>query len=225
MLGSILNLFGKSPFTPLEAHMGKVSECVHLLKDLFNSIEAQDYQNVELIANKIAEMEHEADLTKNEIRNHLPKSLFLPIDRAQLLEILNTQDHIADVAEDIAVLATCKQIQLLPAFCNEFKEFLDKNISAFDSILLISKEMHELLESSFGGVEAAKVNSMVEEVSFKEHEVDVIQRKLLKKLFQLENEMPYTTFYIWQKICLAIASISNLSEVLALRIRVTLELK
>ena len=53
----------------------------------------------------------------------------------------------------------------------------------------------------------------------------VIQRQLLKKLFQAENEMTYTTFHLWQKICEAVAAISNLSENLALRIRLTLELK
>ena len=225
MLGSIFNLFGRSPFTPLRAHMEKVSGCVHLLDDLFKALEKNDYDALEVISNKIGEFEHEADLTKNDIRNHLPKGLFLPIDRSQLLEILSTQEKIADKAKDIAVLATLKRIELLPTFIVEFKEFLQKNISTFDAVLRITKEMDELLESSFGGIEAEKVCSLVEEVSFKEHEVDIIQRKLLKKLFEADNEMSYTTFYVWQKICIAIASISNLSETLAYRIRVTLELK
>lgn len=225
MLGTLLNLFGRSPFAPLQSHMEKVSVCVHALKELFDAVERKDYAAVEVIAEKIADYEHKADLTRNDILNHLPKSLFLPIDRTHLVEILNTQDQIADKAEDIAVLATLKPIELQPYFKEEFKEFLLKNISAFDSALLIIKEMHELLESSFGGMEAEKVRSMVEEVSFKEHEIDVLQRHLLKKLFQSENYMSYTTFHIWQKICEATAAISNLSETLAFRIRLTLELK
>ena len=84
--------------------------------------------------------------------------------------------------------------------------------------------MHELLESSFGGLEAEKVCAMVEEVSFKEHEVDV-QQKTAEKTFQVENEMTYTTFHLWQKICEALAAISNLSENLAFRVRMTLEIK
>lgn len=225
MLGTILNLFGRSPFAPLQSHMEKVSSCVHLLADLFIALEQRDYATVEKIATHIAELEHQADITKNDIRNHLPKSLYLPIDRAQLLEILSVQDKIADKAEDVAVLVTIKPIELLPSFCTEFKDFLHKNIRTFDGALLIIKEMHELLESSFGGIEAQKVRSMVEDVSYKEHEVDMIQRQLLKKLFTSETEMSYTTFYLWQKICGATADISNLSETLANRIRMTLELK
>lgn len=225
MLGTILNLFGRSPFAPLQSHMEKVSGCVHLLNDLFHDIEARDYQAMEEVAAQISELEHQADLTKNDIRNHLPKSLFLPIDRSHLLEILSIQDRIADKAEDIAVLVSLKQVELLPSFRIEFNEFLKKNIVAFESARMIIKEMHELLESSFGGTEAEKVRSMVENVAYEEHEVDLIQRQLLKKLFQAENEMTYTTFHLWQKICEALASISNLSENLAYRVRMTLELK
>lgn len=225
MLGTILNLFGRSPFAPLQKHMEKVSACVHLLKDLFDAMEKKDYDSLNAIACQIADLEHQADLTKNDIRNHLPKSLYLPIDRSQLLEILSTQDKIADMAEDVAVLTTLKQLELLPSFRNEFRDFLNKNISTFDSALLIINEMHELLESSFGGNEAEKVKSLVDEVSFKEHEVDMIQIELLRKIFSSEKEMSYTTFHLWQKICEATADISNLSEKLADRVRMTLELK
>ena len=225
MLGTILNLFGRSPFAPLQSHMEKVSSCVHLLTDLFEALDMRDYVLVETIAKEIANIEHQADLTKNDIRNHLPKSLVLPIDRANLLEILSKQDKIADRAEDIAVLVTIKPLELLPTFRNEFKECLKKNIETFDGARRIIKEMHELLESSFGGLEAEKVRSMVEEVSFKEHEVDMIQQKLLKKIFNAEHEMTYTTFFLWQKIFEAMAGISNLSETLAFRVRMALELK
>ena len=225
MLGTILNLFGRSPFAPLEKHMEKVSACVHLLKDLFDAMEKKDYTNLSIIANQIADLEHQADLTKNDIRNHLPKSLYLPIDRSQLLEILATQDKIADMAEDVAVLCTLKQLELLPSFKSEFREFLNKNISTFESASLIINEMHELLESSFGGIEAEKVRSLVDEVAFKEHEVDLLQIELLRKIFSCEDQMSYTTFHLWQKICEATADISNLSEKLADRVRMTLELK
>lgn len=225
MLGTILNLFGRSPFAPLQSHMDKVASCVHLIRKLFEAIERLDYDEANAIAEQISDLEHQADLMKNGVRTHLPKSLFLPIDRAHLLEILSLQDRIADKAQDIAVLVTVKPVALLSGFKEEFKEFLDKNISAFDAAFLIIKEMNELLESSFGGIEAEKVRAMIEEVCFKEHEVDVIQRKLLKKLFAAESEMSYTTFYVWQKTFESVANISNLSENLALRVRMTLELK
>lgn len=225
MLSTILNLFGRSPFAPLQSHMEKVSLCVHMLVDLFDELDKKDYAALEQTSMKISEYEHQADLTKNDIRNHLPKSLFLPLDRGHLLEILKIQDQIADSAENVAVLVTLKPIEISAIFKKEFDEFLQKNIDAFNEAQLIIKEMHELLESSFGGIEAEKVRAMVEAVAFKEHEADLVQRTLLKKIFSLEDKMSYSTFHLWQKIFEEIASISNLSENLANRIRMTLELK
>lgn len=225
MLSPILNLFGRSPFAPLQSHMEKVSQCVLLLPDLFDALDKQQYEQMEEIAERISELEHQADLTKNDIRNHLPRSLFLPVDRTHLLDILTLQDRIADAAEDVAVLTTLKHLTILPEFQAEFYEFLKKNISAFQRAQLIIQEIHELLEFSFGGMEAQKVRTMVDDVAYQEHEADLIQRKLLKKLFQSEGSMTYSSFDLWQKIFHALSSLSNLSENLAYRVRMTLELK
>ncbi len=222
---TILNLFGRSPFVPLQSHMESVAKCVHCLPDLFEALEHDDQVELEKISEKISNIEHEADFIKNDIRNHLPKGLFLPINRESLLNILSIQDSIADKVEDIAVLISLKSLELLPIFKQEFKLFLQKNIETFDEANLIVKELYQLIESSFGGMEAAKVRSMVDEVAYLEHEVDMIQRQLLKNLFGAENQLNYMTFYQWQRLFESIASISNLSENLAYRIRMTLELK
>jgi predicted phosphate transport protein (TIGR00153 family) len=222
---TILNLFGRSPFAPLESHMEKVSECVMMLKALFEALDKEDYSTVEQISKKICELEHQADLVKNDIRNHLPKSLFLPIDRGNLLEILSIQDSIADRAEDVAVLATLKKVKMPKEIKEIFNRFLDKNFEAFLVARKIIREMHELLESSFGGIEAEKVRSLVDEAAFKEHEADLIQHDLLKTLFNIENELSYSSFFYWQRIFESLGSVANLSEKLGYRVRMTLELK
>ena len=222
---TILKLFGRSPFAPLQSHMEKVSECVEKTKELFAAVELKDYVQLERLAKEISELEHAADLTKNDIRNHLPKSLYLAIDREALLEILAIQDNIADKVEDVAVLLTLKKLEMPSFLKDEFHQFLMKNIECFNDARKIIKELYDLLESSFGGLEAEKVRQMIDDVAFKEHEADIIQRKLLQKVFQNENEMSYGTFHLWQKIFEATAAISNLSEKLAYRIRMNLDLK
>lgn len=222
---TILNLFGRSPFAPLQSHMERVSQCVYKTIPFFEALESKDYGRVEQIMSEISELEHKADLLKNDIRNHLPKSLYLAIDRSNLLEILSIQDSIADKVEDVAVLATLRKLEMSDLFANEFHAFLAKNIEAFNGAQNIIKELHDLLESSFGGIEAEKVRSMVEDVAFKEHEADLLQRKLLKKVFENDLGMGFPSFYLWQKIFESLASISNLSENLGNRIRMNLDLK
>lgn len=224
-MNTLLNLFGKSPFAPLQSHMENVKECVHLLPAIFEAAFSKDFKKVEEISQKISHAEYEADKTKNNIRNQLTKSIFLPIDRGQLLEILTTQDTIADRAEDIGVMLTYKEISLPEHLKEDFNLLLNKNIGVFDEAHLMIRELDELLETSFSGLEAEKVGKMGEKVAEHEHEVDKIQRRVIKALYREEENMSFGTFLLWQKILTAISSLSNESEKLAHLIRRSLEFK
>lgn len=222
---TILGLFGRSPFAPLQSHMDFVSKCVYLLPKLIEALKKKDEDLLLKISEQISQFEHEADLVKNDIRTHLPKSLFLPVARENVLEILTIQDRIADRAEDAAVLVTLKSIELLPDFEKELDEFLQKNIETFEEAKAIVHELHELVESSFGGIEAARVKTMIDAVAYREHETDLLQRALLKKIFHTEKQFDCASFYQWLRLIEHIAAISNLSENLAYRVEMMLENK
>ncbi len=221
----ILNLFNRSPFAPLQGHMEKVADSVLLLEALFRALKEKDFLALNPLAKQISEFEHGADLMKSEIRNNLPSSLFLTIDRSTFLEILQLQDSIADKAEDIALLVNVTRIEFLPSFQELFFKFLDKNIQCFLEARKIIQELHELLESSFGGLEAEKVKEMCDTVAFLEHEADVIQRDLVRGLFESERQLSFGIFGLWQKIFEATGSISNQAEKLADSVRMTLDVK
>jgi len=221
---TIAKLFGKSPFAPLQNHMSKVASCVVLLDDLFKNLKEKNYEKVKEIGKNISKKEHEADLTKNDIRNHLPKSLFLPIDRYHLLEILSLQDSFADKAEDIAVIVTLKELKHFEEL-EGFEEFYKKNIASFMLAYDVIKEFDTLLESSFGGIEAKKVKDMIDQLAYKEHELDILGYNLLKKLYSLTNKFSYSTFHLWNTILKEVGEISNFAEKLGNRIRMILEIK
>jgi len=222
---TIAKLFGRSPFTPLQNHMKKVSLCVKELPALFVAISEKNMKKIEVIAKKISKLEHEADLTKNDIRNHLPKSLFLPIKRIDILDILSIQDSFADKAEDIAVLSTFKILENYEDLKKDFEIFYKENIESFVMVKNVIKEFDSLLEASFGGIEAEKVKEMIDLLALKEHKIDRLQYHLMKNLYRLEKNMVYTTFNLWQTIIKETGSLSNLSETLGNRIRMILELK
>ena len=79
---------------------------------------------------QISEYEHSADITKNEIRNNLPRGLFLAINRTDLLEILSLQDSIADKAEDLGIIMTLKELEPIKELNKDLKKFLHKNTKA-----------------------------------------------------------------------------------------------
>lgn len=222
---TLLKLFGKSPFAPLQIHMEKVALCVAKLEDIFQALLAEDRHKVEALAAEISENEHEADQTKSYIRNHLTKGLFFLMDRSDLLTILSLQDSIADKAEDIGLLLTMKPLKLPAHLQEDFLAFLQKNLLTFRESFQIMQELDELLETSFGGNEAEKVRQMTEKVAKLEHEADLLKTALLKRLFTEGDGLPHTVFHLWLKIFEAVGDLSDLAEKLADRIRMLLEVK
>lgn len=222
---TLARLFGRSPFKPLQAHMEKVIDCVHQIPSLFKALEKKNYEKVASISRTISKLEHEADLTKNDIRNNLPTTLFLPIARSSLLDILSLQDSIADRAEDIGILLTLKELELASTLAPLFEEFVQMNLEACEEVHKIILEMGLLLESSFGGQEAQKVQEMVEKVAYKEHEVDVLQRKLLKEFFAVSEGFSASSVFLWMKVIQEVGALSDESEKLANRVRMILEVK
>lgn len=222
---TIARLFGKSPFAPLQTHMARVASCIGKLPSLFTAIVSGDTQAAERIAEEISKLEHEADLTKNDIRNHLPKSLFLPVDRSALFEILSLQDALADQAESIAHLAALRSLKS-PLFLEpHFPLLCQKSLEAFWIARDVIKELDELLESSFGGIEAEKVKGMIEQIAFLEYETAVQHRGLLKKLYQMTDATDYPLFHLAVQLIEQISSLARLSEKLGNKVRMLLELK
>ena len=80
----LMQLFGQSPFKPLQAHICVVIDCANEVPGIFEAALDHDLPKVELIRGRINTLESEADDIKNELRAHLPKSLFLPVDRAAI---------------------------------------------------------------------------------------------------------------------------------------------
>lgn len=222
---TIAKLFGKSPFAPLQTHMEKVSKCVEKLPQILEAASKGDEKTVQELSQTISRLEHEADLTKNDIRNHLPKSLFLPIDRSDLLDILSLQDDLADKAEDIGILLTFRKLDHFEKMGEDFLRFCNKNIEVCTLARKVIKELDELLESSFGGVEAEKVKNMIEQVAFQEHEIDRLQYQLVKKLYSYGDSLSHVSFHLWTTIIKEVGSLSNLAEKLGDRVRMILEVK
>ena len=222
---TIANLFGKSPFAPLQTHMDKVTACVDELPALFQALLGQNTKQIEKIGNRISSLAHDADLTKNDVRNHLPRSLFLPVDRGALLEILSLQNAIADKVQDIAQHAAMRKLPHLKEMQEDFSSFCSKNLETFWLAHKAIKELEELLESSFGGIEAQKVKGMVEEVAFSGYEMAQIQNRLFTRLYREGDELSYAVFHLTITIIEEIGCLACFSEKLGDRVRMLLELK
>ena len=220
---SIINVFGRSPFVPLQMHMEKVVACVEQIPKIFDLYRQGDSKEVGSLAEHISKLEHDADQIKHDIRNSLPRGLFMPVDRSKLLEILSLQDGIANRAEDVAVLLTFKQAKSFDDFDAAFDIFMGKCLETFNLARNIIELLDELLETGFGGLEAQKVHELIDKVSLKEHEADVSQRELLRLLLDYEDSISYGDFFLWTRVIQQVSGIADRSDKLAATIRNTLE--
>ena len=221
---SIAKVFGRSPFIPMQMHMDKVTECVDCIPVVFEHYRNHDMEAVKELSSKISQLEHEADLIKHDIRNNLPRGLFMPVDRSNLIRILSIQDSIANRAEDISILLTFKQAGVFEGFQQSFDNFLRTSLETFKLTRNIINELDELVETGFGGVEAQGVREMVDNVALKEHETDVSQQELLRSLLANEESITYGDFFMWTRIIRQVANIADRSENLAVEIRTTLDI-
>ncbi len=90
---SIAGLFGRSPIKPLQQHYDTVHDCARTLADFFAAVTDNDWDKARAARKRIAELENQADELKKEFRLNLPKSLFLPMPRTDLLDLISVQDR------------------------------------------------------------------------------------------------------------------------------------
>ena len=96
---TILGVFAKSPIKPLEKHIQIVVKCSKQLIPFFEACTVQDWSEAAKIRRKLSKLEQDADALKRQLRLELPGGLFMPVDRADLLELLTQQDKIANKAK------------------------------------------------------------------------------------------------------------------------------
>ncbi|MEE8387543.1 MAG: TIGR00153 family protein [Acidiferrobacterales bacterium] len=218
----LTNLFGRSPIKPLQEHMAKVQACVEQLKPLFEAVIANDQDAVANVRQKIAQMEHDADNLKWELRYHLPTGLFMPVDRRDLLDILMMQDKIANQTKDIAGLVLGRRMTLPEKMHEPITKFGKRSIDASSQALKIIKELDELVETGFRGIEVERVQDMISELNAIESDTDKIQIELRDILFDLEDDLRPTDVMFTYQLIEGIGKVADLAQRVGSRLQLLL---
>ena len=222
---NIISIFAKSPFKPIRDHMDKVVESVIPLNDFFEALFQEDFSKVEKIQQQVIKAEKEADLIKNEIRNHLPRNIFMPINRRDFLEMLDMQDSIADVAQDIVVLLNIRRMGLTKELGQDVINFVKKSQDVCYLARGLNQEFEDVIESGFGRLEIKKLLEMIENVSIAETEADNLEEALFQRLYEVEEKMNSVDVIFWYKIFELIGDIADFSKKTGNRLRLMIASK
>ena len=215
-IGSVMR---KSPFDGLIEHAAKVSECVDALDRAMDAFGKGDMNEFVKLKKKVEGLENDADRIKANVRNHLPKSVWMPVDRGFFLMTLSEQDSILDYAED-AVIWIDLRGKPLPAELREDFRRLQKNVNA--TVHEYEKAVNNLkhvLETSFSEKERTETKNYIHNVHKLEHDSDIIERNLTKKIFSMEGELGPVDIWHLTRLVSILGDVANHAENAADRIR------
>jgi predicted phosphate transport protein (TIGR00153 family) len=185
----ILQMFARSPFKPMQEHIEKAQACASELIPFFEAAIEGDWNEAAKVQQRIAVLEGEADAMKKDVRQNLPNSIFLPVPRNDLLELLRMQDKIANRAKDIAGLMLGRQMQVPEPIQVQMREFVRAALSTSQQALNALNELDELVASGFRGHEVDVVEKMIGELDDLEHRTDELERNIRADLFKIEKEL------------------------------------
>ncbi|MCG8017413.1 MAG: TIGR00153 family protein [Candidatus Thiodiazotropha sp. 'RUGA'] len=208
----IASLLGHSPFKPMQEHMRIIKECVTEVPALFDALIAKDQEKLLVQKDKIFAKEQEADDLKNNLRAHLPKSLFMPVDRRDLLELLNRQDSIANTAQDIAGLMMQRDMSVPAGMEEPLAAMVQRCVETCNQAANIVEELDELIETGFRGKEASRVEEMVAKLGEAENETDHMGIALTRTLFDKEDEMSPVSVMFWYQMIQWIGNLADSAE-------------
>jgi predicted phosphate transport protein (TIGR00153 family) len=186
----VYDLFGRSPVRPLQTHMDKVQTCVAELPAFLEAVCNGDWALAEQQQLLIARQENEADDLKKALRLQLPKGMMLAMSRRDVLEVLTVQDHIANIAKDIAGLILGRRMRFPENMREDLKQYLARSLDAVRQAGRIVHELDELVEAGFRGHEVDLVNDMLRELDSIEQDTDDVQRRVRETLFAQESQLP-----------------------------------
>lgn len=188
-LNPFVSLFGRSPIGPMQEHIAKAYECAANLVPFFEAVIAEDWERVEQVQQEMVRLEKAADKLKRDVRVHLPKSLFLPVPRSDLLELLSVQDKVANRAKDIAGLMLGRRMSIPGPLQPIIRTYVQRTVDACAQALKAMNELDEILETGFGNREVRRVTKMIETLEDIEHDTDRIQIEVRRNLFELEKTL------------------------------------
>jgi predicted phosphate transport protein (TIGR00153 family) len=190
----------KSPFEQLLEHMSKVKECVNVLHKGLNNYYKGNYKSFSNVASQVSQLEHEADLIKSNIRNHLPKTIFMPVDKGKFLWALREQDKILDHAENLAKMLDMRHTKIPKNLQDDFIKHIDLVLKTVHKMEEAVENIKDLIETSFVKREREQTKEFIYEVHEFEREADAKKYEITKGIYKLEKKLDSMDTYHLLKI-------------------------
>lgn len=155
---------------------------------LVECLENYDPNEIEMMIQKMHEIEHAADIKKHEMNDALAKAFVTPVDREDLDMLSQNLDHVTDKLEEIMQKFYIYNIQSIDPSVIEFAKTLVKSCG------LLCDLMNELENFK----RSKKVHDLIIELNDAEEECDKLYLASMRALTQ--NPVDVLTTISWREI-------------------------
>ena len=146
----------------------------------------------------------------------------MPVDRRDLLEILDLQDSIADAGQDIAGMLQIRKFEIPDDLREPLIALARRSLDACKQATTIINELDELVATGFRGRESEIVIAMINELNDIESDGDQMGADLVRDLFKHEDEISPVSLLLLYEIIQMTGSLADYAEMVGNRVRLVL---
>jgi uncharacterized protein len=205
-------IFGRSPFEPLQQHAELCYQCAALVTPFLTAAGEGDWARAAELQGIVVDTENAADALKHDIRKHLPQSFFLPVARADLLELLTWQDEMANKAKDIVGLMLGRRMGFPASVQSGLLSFAEASVEACQFSRDVVHMLEELVETGFSNTRSERVTQMIHSLDALERRSDERQILLRADLFVLERELPAVDVIFMYKVIEWVGDLADIAK-------------
>jgi predicted phosphate transport protein (TIGR00153 family) len=184
----LLETIPGSPYKVLQEHFKKVCRAVRKLDKMVKLYLDGDFTEAASVSVEISRLEHEADELKRHLRATLPRKIFMPISKEDLLAILASNERIVDTCQDVAQILDMRETKIPEELHPLLERFLGHIIDAVDSLRDMMNHLERLLESTFAKVETHEIITLGHSVHEHEYKADSVNKELSRAIYALEGK-------------------------------------
>jgi predicted phosphate transport protein (TIGR00153 family) len=213
----LLETLPGSPFKILDEHFKRVCRATRKLDKMVKLYMDGEFSEASSISVEISRLEHEADELKRNLRASLPRKIFMPIPKEDLLAILGSNERIVDSCQDVAQILDMRETKIPKELHPLLESFLGHIIDAVDTLRDMMNLLEKLLESTFAKVGTDEILALGHMVHEHEYKADSVNKQLSRTIYALEEkESPMTLFHL-MRFSDVLDSVADHAENAALR--------
>ena len=215
-------LFGKHPFKPMKRHMKLAAECAACMPEVVDAFLLKDDVRLRAAKERVGLLERDADAIYAEIQDRLPSSIFTPVARRDLLDVLDMQEAIADRAEDIAGMLADLPLEVPGDIHEPMRRLAASCVTATNGAREIVKLIDLLLHTNFKGPNVELMKQQIQDVLVMETDTDAICYEITHALFAHRDDLDALSIVFLYKVVGWLDDLADFSEQLAVRSRILL---